>query len=104
MAEKAQSELGTILAKQRKEYQRYLGVVSESFESQVKLIAESVGGVQEQLTSIRDMVAKNTEDLEMVKTELHIIRQDLKVKIDRDEFVVLENRVARLEKTSSRRK
>ena len=104
MAEKAKSELETILAKQRKEYQRYLGVVSESFESQVKLIAESVGGVQEQLTSIRDLVAKNTEDLEMMKTELHIIRQDLKVKIDRDEFVVLENRVARLEKTSSRRK
>ena len=104
MAEKAKSELGTILAKQRKEYQRYLGVVSESFESQVKLIAESVGGVQEQLTSIRDMVAKNTEDLEMVKTELHIIRQYLTVKIDRDEFVILEKRVARREKTSSRRK
>src|SRR3990172_4850025 len=90
--------LQQILTGQREEYQRYLGVVAEDFKSHVKLIAESLAGTQEQLTAIRDMVAKNTEDIEIIKMELSIMRSDLKEKVGRDEFGVLEVRVAKLER------
>jgi hypothetical protein len=62
-----QKKLKKILEKQRKEYQTYLGVLTEHFESQVKLIAETLIEIQKQLSSIRDMVAKNTEDIEFIK-------------------------------------
>jgi len=62
-----EKKLKEILKRQRDEYQRYLGVLAENFESQIKLIAESLSGVQEQLIAIRDMVVKNTEDIEVIK-------------------------------------
>ena len=60
------------------------------------------------------MVAQNTADIEMMKVELvaiklememmrseiSIIRSDLKAKVGRDELAVLEARVAKLEQSS----
>lgn len=37
-----EKKLAEILKKQREDYQRYLGVVAENFESDIKLIAESL--------------------------------------------------------------
>lgn len=91
-------KLKIILTEQRDEYQRYLGVIAEDFESQVKLIAELAGGIQEQLIGIREMVAKNTEDIELMKMDLHIIKDELKEKICREEFLVLEKRIDLLER------
>ena len=96
--ELTEKRIKEILKKQREDYQRYLGVLAESFESQVKLIAESMLGIQTQLISIRDMVAKNTEDIELTRMDLHIIKNDLKEKAARDEVKVLEKRVLLLEK------
>ncbi len=98
-----EQNLKQILRDQREEYQRYLGVLTESFESQVKLIAESISGVQQQLIAIRDMVAKNTEDIEMIKMELHIVRSDTKKQVSRDEYILLEERIAKLEKVVTRK-
>ena len=99
--------LRQILEEQRGEYQRYIGVVAEDFKSQVKLVVEALAGMQEQLTALRDMVARNTEDIEMIKvdieimkSELAIIRRDLKEKVGRDEIAVLEARVAKLEQAA----
>jgi len=97
-----EKNLEKVLKKQREEYQRYLGALTENFESQVKLIAESMIGIQGQLVSIKEMVAKNTEDLEMIKMDIYIVRNDLKEKIGRDELNVLEKRVAFLEKKLQR--
>ncbi|MBI3588932.1 MAG: hypothetical protein HY093_00755 [Candidatus Liptonbacteria bacterium] len=108
-------KLEQILTKQAQDFQRYLGVAIESFESQVKLIAESMVGMERQLTAIKDMVARNTEDIEEmkinirintediseVKENVSIIRSDLKVKTAHDEFALLERRVVKLEKTVS---
>jgi t-SNARE complex subunit (syntaxin) len=91
-----------ILEGQREDYQRFLGVLAEDFKSQIQLIAESLGGVQSQLRNIRDMVIKNTEDIEVIRMELSVMRRDLKEKVGRDEFSVLEARVARLEATGRR--
>lgn len=94
--------LREILAHEREEYQRYIGVLAEDFKSQSRLIAESLSGVQTQLIVIRDMVVRNTEDIELIKMELSVIRKDLKEKVGRDEFAVLEARIARLEGASRR--
>ena len=96
-----EEKLKDILSEQRKEYQNYLGVVSEAFQSQVKVLAETVLEIQKQLIAIREMVAKNTEDIEIIKMDIQFIKQELKHKVDRDEFEALEKRVMFLEKKVS---
>ena len=93
-----EKELKKILISQREEYQRYLGVLAENFESQLKLVAESLRGTQDQLVALREMVAKNTEDLEIIRMDLHIIKDDLIEKISREEFKIIEKRIDLLEK------
>lgn len=121
--ELTETGLKTILQEQREEYQRYLGVLSGNFTSQVKLVAEALVGVQQQLTSVKEMVAKNTEDIEVMKVEtlamkvdmtamrrdvevmkgdISIIKQGLKQKVDQEEFMLLEKRVAALEAKRNR--
>ena len=97
-----EENLKGILKEQREEYQRYIGTLSEDFQSQVKLIAESLSGIQKQLVAIRDMVAKNTEDIEIIKMDIQFIKQELKHKVDLDEFEALEKRVLILEKNQSK--
>ena len=93
-----QAKLKEILQEQRGEYQKYIGTISEDFQSQIKLIAESAEGMQKQLSAIRDMIARNTEDIAIIKTHIQFIKQELKHKIDRDEFEALEKRVLILER------
>lgn len=114
-----EKKLESILTEQRKEYQRYLGILTESFKSQVKLVAEQYGDIKQtlnshtailnshteiigliqiQISAIREMIAKNTEDIEMIKMDLHIIKDDIKEKVNRDEFRILEKRIESLEK------
>lgn len=104
--------LKKILQEQREEFQRYTGVLAESFASQIKLSAESLSGLQEQLIAVRDMVAKNTEnieimkidtkttkeDIEIIKTDIHVIKDGLTEKIGRIEFKALERRIELLER------
>ncbi len=106
-----QESLKEILKEQREEYQRYLGVLKKNFDSKIQLIAESVSGIQAQLIAIRDMVVKNTEDIQMIKMDIEMMRADieiiktdivvikngLKKKVDVEEFEVLERRVPILE-------
>ena len=113
-----EEKLKEILKEQRKEFQVYIGAISEDFKSEVKLVAEALTGQQEQLSAIKDMVAKNTEaiadlqiqvsairemvakntkDIETIKIDIQFIKQDLKQKVDRDEFNFLEKRVLALE-------
>jgi len=112
-------QLKDILKSQREEFQRYLGVLAENFGSQLKLVIESLKGTQDQLVALREMVAKNTEDIikiqvqlvalremaakntediEIMRMDLHIIKDDLIEKISREEFKIIEKRVDLLEK------
>lgn len=95
--QKPNLEIKTILKEQRLEYQRYLGVLTEKFVFQVKIISESLLDTQKQLKSIKELIAKNTEDIEIIKIDIQIIKQDLKQKVDRNEFSALERRVGYLE-------
>jgi len=48
------------------------------------------------------MVTKNTEDIEMIKMDLHIVKNDLKEKVGRDEIKILEKRILLLERKLQR--
>lgn len=96
-------ELEKILVKQRKEYERHIGTALESIEGQVRLVAESLGGLQTQLIAVRDMVAGNTEDIETIMMDMHVVRSDLKERVGRQEFIALERRLTKLEKAVRRR-
>ena len=98
------------LARQGEQFQHYMGVQVEGLRTEVQLVAEAVSGIQQQLIALRTMVEKNTEDIEMIKididvmkAELAIIRRDLKEKAGRDELAVLEARVAKLEQSARAR-
>jgi len=93
-----EEKLEDILKSQREEYQRYLGVLAENFESQLKLVIKSLKGTQDQLIALREMVAKNTEDIEIIRMDLHVIKDDLTEKISRADFKIIEKRVDLLEK------
>ncbi|MDO8492560.1 MAG: hypothetical protein Q7S34_02905, partial [bacterium] len=99
------AELKKILKEQREEFQTFIGALVEDFTVQVKLLAESVSDLQRQLIAIRDMVAQNTKDIEMMKMDILVIKEDIesikytsKKKVDVDEFAVLEKRVLILER------
>lgn len=108
-----ETKLKTILKEQRKEFQTFIGALVEDFTVQVKLIAESISDIQRQLIILREMVAKNTRDIELMKVEIiamkmdmeiiksdiEIIKYSLKKKVDIDEFAILEKRVLMLEKS-----
>lgn len=103
--EKLKSILDDRFDSQEDKFQRHMGVLVEQFEAQTKLIAEAVSGIQEQLIAIKEMVAKNTEDIqemkvhmEIMKSDIEIIKQNLRRKVDLEDFETLEKRVMFLEK------
>ncbi len=93
-----EKNLEKILVKQRKEYERHIGALAEDFTDQLKMIAESVSGIQQQLVVLREMVAKNTEDIEIIKIDIGLMKRELRRKVDIDEFELLEKRVIFLER------
>jgi len=54
--------------------------------------------ITKKLDATFEMTGKLTEDMSFVKDKLRIIRNELKVKVGRDEFSILEKRVLILEK------
>jgi len=62
---------------------RHFDVVSERVENKIGVVSEQV--------------AANTETLETIKLDIELIKNDLKQKISREEFVILEKRVSLLE-------
>lgn len=112
------NQIGKIVKDQQQEYQRYLKMLSEDFNSKLKIVGEGIRGILESSQAIYEMVAKNTEDItimqadikimkgdvkkntediEVIKGDVSFIKNELKQKVDRDEFVALEKRVIFLE-------
>ena len=79
-----------------------LGVIMENVDSKLDLLVEGHHTLDKKI----DQVDKKVDNLktemnykfEVVFDELHIIRNELKEKVGRDEFVLLEKRVLLLEK------
>ena len=87
---------------------RGLGAVLEHIDSKLDLIVEGQHSLQNQITTVDgkvDIVRQEMDyKFEAVFDELHLIRNDLKEKVGRDEFEVLQKRVTHLEKKLSHAK
>lgn len=88
-----------------------IGTLLEHIDGKVSLIAEQYTDVKEgyqkmdkkidsltkRVDNVVDMVGAIKEDVEVIKMDIETIKHDLKNKIGRDEFSILERRVALLE-------
>ncbi|OGZ20336.1 MAG: hypothetical protein A2654_00250 [Candidatus Nealsonbacteria bacterium RIFCSPHIGHO2_01_FULL_43_31] len=81
-------DIKQILNEYKEETNRHFDVVAEKLEDKIQVIAEQVSG--------------NTETLEIIKLDIETIKNDLKQKVSREEFVILEKRVGMLEAKSKR--
>ena len=81
-------DIEQILNEYKEETNRHFDVVAEKLEDKIQVIAEQVSG--------------NTETLEIIKLDIETIKNDLKQKVSREEFVILEKRVGMLEAKSKR--
>jgi hypothetical protein len=82
--------------------ERRFGVILENVDSKLDLVLEGHQTLDKKVESFRKEVDEgfNAVDykFEVVLDELRLIRNELKEKVGRDEFKVLEKRVAALEK------
>jgi len=79
-------DIKQILNEYKEETNRHFDVVAEKLEDKIQVMAEQVAG--------------NTETLEIIKLDIETIKNDLKQKVSREEFVILEKRVGMLEAKS----
>ena len=63
-------------------------MITEDLTSEIQTVAEGVG--------------TNTAKLEIIQTDIELIKKDLKQKVDYDDFVALEDRVRQLETKAHR--
>ena len=74
-----------------------VGALIEDFVSQIQLVAEDVSGLHNKVDRMSNDLTSIKGDVEVIKMDIEIIKHELKNKISRDEFAVLERRVALLE-------
>ena len=88
-----------------------IGTLLEHIDDKVTLIAEQHGDLNKKadriekkvdnlagrLDTLTDVVGEIKQDVEVIKMDIEFIKHGLKNKVDRDEFAVLERRVALLE-------
>ncbi len=80
--------IAKIMKQEREEYQRFSGAMFENLEEQIKILAEAVAGILEKIQEMSE--------------EMRVMRSDLKFKADRDEMILLERRVLKLERHAAR--
>ncbi len=80
------------------QWARHLGIKVENIDHKVSLIAEQYGDIKKTLASHTEMIGSMKVDIEIIKQDIAFIKNSLKKKVDIEEFVALERRVALLEK------
>ena len=78
--------------KPKKEYNkdREFGVILEKIHSEFKAFGDGLSALRAKVDAIFEMTGKNTEDIAFIKTDLRIIKNDLKG---------FEKRISSLEET-----
>jgi len=69
-----ESKLKKILREQREEYQRYLNVLKEDFDSKVNLILEQYNSIIERLDRHEKILNLHTADIEIIKVDIQFIK------------------------------
>lgn len=89
--------------KNNKVKERQTGVILEHIDSKLDLVVEGQHALNKKINEVDGKVdnLKNKMDykFEIVFDELRLIRNELKEKVSRDEFALLEKRVLKLEKS-----
>ena len=82
--------------------ERHFGVILENIDSKLDLVVEGQETLDVKIDKVDSKVDNLREEMnykfEVALDELRIIRNELKEKVGRDEFALLEKRVAALEK------
>lgn len=88
---------------------RHFDVVAEDIKGKIETVSEQVATNTEKITVLQEDVSILKEDmtqvkdtLEVIKLDIEFIKNELKQKVSRDEFAVLEKRVSMLEAKSNR--
>lgn len=74
-----------------------IGALLEHIDDKVTLIAEQHVDIRKDINKMKDDLGAVKEDVGVIKIDIEFIKHELKKKVDRDEFAVLERRVALLE-------
>ena len=81
------------------------GVVLESIDSKMDMVVEGQHGLARQIDKNQEEVGEFRKEVnykfDVVFDELRLIRNDLKEKVGRDEFIALEKRLSYVEKKLS---
>lgn len=91
------------MKKQKDEFVLEIKTIDEHAQSRISFLAESILDVREKIGVLTEMVEKNTEDIEIIKLNIELIRKDLKTKVEHKEFAALEKRVFVLEQKERKR-
>jgi len=81
---------------------RHTGVLYEKFRDDIKVIAEGWKAVSEKVDATFELTGEMKEDIEIIKSDIAFIKQELRSKADREDLDALEKRVILLEKKVSR--
>ena len=83
---------------------RHFDVVAEDIKDEIKIVAEQVGTNTENISLIQVKLGEHDQrfqkiddTLQVIKLDIEFIKNELKQKVSRDEFVVLEKRVSMME-------
>lgn len=81
----------------------YFGALLENMDSKIDVLVDGHQVLDKKIEDLRDDMNKRFNEVdykfEIVFGELRLIRNDLKEKVGRDEFIFLEKRVVMLEKS-----
>jgi len=73
-----------------------VGALIEALRSEIKPVLEAIPDMQKKLDSIFEQVGKNTEKLVVLEIAVKRILEELKSKLNRSDFEILEKKVASL--------
>ncbi len=76
---------------------RYIGVLTEDFDSKVQMIVEQYESINEKLDSHENRLFNIEKNIEIMKVDISFIKGSLKQKVDVEDFSVLERRVILIE-------
>ena len=86
------------MAKKKKTYKpEEVGMLLEDIDSKVSVIAESHTTLNKKVDVLTKKVDGIAEDVGVIKLDIEFIKNELKNKVNRNEFAALERRVSLLE-------
>lgn len=95
--EKQGREFRGELKKQGKEFQLHISVLVEDFDAKIKVLCEQYEEIRNTLDAHTDMMGEMKEDIEIIKSELQVMRRELTGKAELRDVILLERRVEALE-------